>query len=395
MLRALVPDNHWCSRSIKVVANRRKSLLVCVSVAAVLSTEVATDERGRRPKGFCFGMAPEVNAPLTDSPLPHTKTQTQRKTIMATKVRPFADQGYFTSVHNALFDAVMPNIKATSWKILCAIIRATDGWNKAREEISFKKLKELTGINTNHTLLACLKELQDYSPPLIEIEVGQHGKDFKASSYRLNKSAQIEWKPGAKNAPAPGAKNAPAPGAKNAPAPGAKNAPLPNINHETIETIETTLLAAPRAEKKKTPKTSPKEKPPSNPNHHHPMVDLYREVSGYNALTKIQCDEIAAHVTDETAWREILKERNLRGWKGHNVKRALVEYERAAQGETIEQIYRVENGNGKQHYETKGERNARNTFKMLERLGREAESDAHALNSGDAEASEFALILRR
>src|SRR5262249_35928688 len=146
------------------------------------------------------------------------------------------------------------------------------------------------------TLKQGIEELRTFNPALIVVI--KPGKT-EAATYGLNRDAQIDWptrgnlvpeegeSTRGKIAPSTRGKIAPSTRGKIAPSTRGKIAPISKINIETnIETRETTLLAAPRAEKKKTPKTSPKEKPPSNPNHHHPMVDLYREISGCNGLTK-------------------------------------------------------------------------------------------------------------
>ncbi len=164
---------------------------------------------------------------------------------------------------------------------------------------------------------------------------------------------------------------------------------------KTDNTKIDSLLPSAGSGTKRPVKVSQPKKPATNPNHRHPMAEVYREVMEYPALTRLQCDQIAAQVTDEGAWREILTYRNVSGWKGHGVQRALVEYERRIQGETLDQIYNGGlNGNGKQQtYETKGERNARHTLAIAERLAeRRQRRIPDAADSGDTEATGIILI---
>lgn len=67
-------------------------------------------------------------------------------------VKPFANAGNYTTFDNAILDYIMPNCDYVVWKILCATIRKTTGWNKRRDRISLSQYMMLTGI-TNRTVV--------------------------------------------------------------------------------------------------------------------------------------------------------------------------------------------------------------------------------------------------
>jgi hypothetical protein len=141
------------------------------------------------------------------------------------QVTPFKDQGYYTEIHNALLDVVMPALKPTSWVMLCAIIRQTKGWRRETCPLSVSNLMALCGFGSRHTVIDCLAELRAFrqGARTISLIIEYAGQDqWSAKSYGLNRDAKIEWEPtlrrcGAKNASHSGAKNASHSGAKNAP----------------------------------------------------------------------------------------------------------------------------------------------------------------------------------
>lgn len=141
------------------------------------------------------------------------------------QVTPFKDQGYYTEIHNALLDVVMPALKPTSWAILCAIIRQTKGWQRETCPLSVSDLMALCGFGSRHTVVGCLAELRAFrqGARTVSLIIEYPGQDqWSPKSYGLNRDARIEWEPtprscGAKNALHRGAKMAPHRGAKNAP----------------------------------------------------------------------------------------------------------------------------------------------------------------------------------
>src|SRR5262245_38682412 len=119
------------------------------------------------------------------------------------------------------------------------------------------------------------------------------------------------------------------------------------INKESEITTETTtentskILSA-GAETSEQPllsnaSKSGKQNPLSNSS--HPMVKFYRDLSGLNKLNRVQIDQIAETVTDETVWRTVITERALRGWNPSNIAGALEQYHQLARGIPAEQIF--------------------------------------------------------
>jgi hypothetical protein len=114
------------------------------------------------------------------------------------QVAPFKHQGYYTEIHNALLDVVMPQIKPTSWTILCFIVRQTKGWQREVCRLSLATIADLSGIKSRTTVIEGLKELRSFTqddrpaPLIIEYE----GDDqWSPKSYGLNRAVRIEWEP--------------------------------------------------------------------------------------------------------------------------------------------------------------------------------------------------------
>ncbi len=153
------------------------------------------------------------------------------------EIKPYQDPTKnYTPVHNAFFDVIMPDLKPTSFKVLCFIFRKTHGWHKAVDDISFSQIKTGTGIKSNHTVIAALKELSDKGHIITVI----HEEQWQSNSYAINIDFTViapeSNPPGVKDAPEgglPSARNAPSLGVKNALDPSAKNA-------HTKDTLKTT-----------------------------------------------------------------------------------------------------------------------------------------------------------
>lgn len=115
-------------------------------------------------------------------------------------VKPFEHHGHYTSVHNALFDSIMPVISSSAWTLLCLMIRQTKGWQREEQGMSYRQLLEGTGFGSRTTLAKALSEL--HKRDLIVIE--QTDNRFDPFVYAINHSVEIEWTPrdfGAKTSP--------------------------------------------------------------------------------------------------------------------------------------------------------------------------------------------------
>lgn len=100
-------------------------------------------------------------------------------------IRPFEKVGGHTTFDNAILDHIMPKCKPNTWKIVCATIRKTTGWNKDYDRISLSQYKELTGIGSKVTLIDAIQDALDNK--FIEREV--LGNSF---IYTLNKNYEME-----------------------------------------------------------------------------------------------------------------------------------------------------------------------------------------------------------
>ncbi|MCI0391866.1 MAG: hypothetical protein MOB07_24250 [Acidobacteria bacterium] len=111
-------------------------------------------------------------------------------------------------------------------------------------------------------------------------------------------------------------------------------------------------------------------------NSSHPMVKMYRNLTGFNQLNKVQIDRIAGEVEDEEKWQLVIEARALRGYFMGRVNNALDDYHQLMRGIPAEEIYppsTKEHNNGKHHkdtdrprYETRAERNERISRKNIE-----------------------------
>lgn len=145
------------------------------------------------------------------------------------KARVFEGHKCTTGIHNALLDVVMPELSATTWKILCVLIRQTTGWDRKEQGASYTSLMNGTGIKSKATIAACLDELKSYRYQLIAI---QPGRQHEESRYAVNRDVEIDWIP-QNFAYSSGSKDEPlrqSSGSKNEPNYGSKNEPLNDLS---------------------------------------------------------------------------------------------------------------------------------------------------------------------
>ena len=101
--------------------------------------------------------------------------------------KPFARQGHFTTVDNAVFDEIMPELSGSEWKILCFIIRKTIGWKKESDEIAYSQFRDGAGIKSNTTVQKAINGLLDKGLVL----VGKTDSMTDAHHYKLNTDYEI------------------------------------------------------------------------------------------------------------------------------------------------------------------------------------------------------------
>lgn len=67
----------------------------------------------------------------------------------------------YTIVRNEVFDEVMPKLSLPAWKVLCAIIRATMGWHKTEDRLSYSQLLRRTGLASPSSVSRAVAELEE------------------------------------------------------------------------------------------------------------------------------------------------------------------------------------------------------------------------------------------
>lgn len=66
----------------------------------------------------------------------------------------------YTVVRNEILEEIMPKLSGSAWKVLSAIIRATMGWQKEEDALSYTQLMERAGIGSRSTISKALSELK-------------------------------------------------------------------------------------------------------------------------------------------------------------------------------------------------------------------------------------------
>lgn len=110
--------------------------------------------------------------------------------VMRHIVKPFASHKCTTLLHNALLDTIMPLISGNAWKLLCLVVRQTDGWNREEIGLSYRDLLKGMGVGSRSTVSSALTELEPLNVLLVT-----PGEQWEESKYRLNLDVDIEWEP--------------------------------------------------------------------------------------------------------------------------------------------------------------------------------------------------------
>jgi len=142
------------------------------------------------------------------------------------RINLFAQQGFYTEIHNALLDVVLPAIPPNAWKVLCVIVRQTKGWQRTVVGLSVPQIMELTGINSAHTIQKALQDLRSFQQNAkpIPLLIEQQENRWLPRVWALNRKAQIDWLPNALSASEPDALSASEPDALSASEPDALSA---------------------------------------------------------------------------------------------------------------------------------------------------------------------------
>jgi hypothetical protein len=109
---------------------------------------------------------------------------------MTTSIRPFETKGFFT-IHNCVFDVLMPDLSPNGFKVLCVAIRQTLGWHKDTDLISYSQFAIKSGIKSKTTVGAAIKECLEKGY-LIRIEQTSHTNlGMPSYFYKLNTEFEI------------------------------------------------------------------------------------------------------------------------------------------------------------------------------------------------------------
>lgn len=105
-------------------------------------------------------------------------------------VKPFDRQGHFTVIDNVILDHIMPNVKPNAWKVLCFIIRKTEGWHKDEDQLSITQIMDGTGIKNRNTVSKAITELEGKNYILVH-----RPNDQKTpNTYSLNRGFELVQK---------------------------------------------------------------------------------------------------------------------------------------------------------------------------------------------------------
>jgi len=75
-------------------------------------------------------------------------------------IKPFAEQGNFTQVHNVVFDEMMAELTNSEFKLLMIIIRQHYGVNELSRTISIPYIAEKTGLTRSEIVTAMIGLLE-------------------------------------------------------------------------------------------------------------------------------------------------------------------------------------------------------------------------------------------
>lgn len=99
-------------------------------------------------------------------------------------IKPFEDSGGYTVFRDEILDHIMPNCQPNTWKVVCATIRKTVGWNKKQDKISMSQYQEITGIKSRPTLINAIQDALDKGFIIRE----ENGNSFV---YQINRDYEI------------------------------------------------------------------------------------------------------------------------------------------------------------------------------------------------------------
>lgn len=210
---------------------------------------------------------------------------------MPTTIKPFNGQSEYTIFNNYILDHVMPKTTPNGWKCLCFIIRKTKGWHKLSDDLSFSQIKKGTGIKSDPTISAALKELEDSKFILVKRNDGQ----WNSNTYTLNTTLEIIVEQVGSTI---------------------ESIVEPTIENEVESTIDS-IDTKETLKQNKINKERKNQRPPVIP-----AIQIFVEETGKYCLSKPQIKAIENRVGTEPTrleqWRVVVKTWVLRGYKPTN-----------------------------------------------------------------------------
>lgn len=109
------------------------------------------------------------------------------------KIKPFSRAGGYTIFDNAILDYIMPECSPYTWKVLCAVIRKTVGWQdgqdpnarKVEDEISISQFMVLIGSPSRGTTQRAVQDAMDTG----YLQKRKVGRSYR---YRLNREYELD-----------------------------------------------------------------------------------------------------------------------------------------------------------------------------------------------------------
>ena len=206
----------------------------------------------------------------------------------------------YTKLPNYVIDHILPNVSPNAWKVLCFILRKTNGWQKEEDQISFNQIREGTGIGGRTTLSLSIRELERKG----YIKVVRSSDKITSNAYSLGSPEMGLPKGG---------------GSPEIALPGS-----PKTGHGVVPKQDTQKKDI-KKEEKKGVTVRKKREPPT------PAFKTFTDITGYFKITKYWRTKMAKTVgvsrPDLELWADVVKAWTGRGWFEGNVKGMLEFYE--------------------------------------------------------------------
>ena len=206
----------------------------------------------------------------------------------------------YTKLPNYVIDHVMSDVSPNAWKVLCFILRKTNGWQKEQDHISLSQIREGTGIRQNATIAIAIRELERKH----YLSVVRSSDWVKSNAYSLGSPKMGLPKEG---------------GSSNIEQGGSAK-----IEQGVVLKSNTQKKSLKKEEKKDV--TARKKREP-----HTPAFEVFVKITGYYKITKYWRTKMAEVVGEEAndlhLWAAVIKAWTGKGWFEGNVKGMLEFYE--------------------------------------------------------------------